>query len=201
MIVNKEPRTATPMNWLPTYYLSRMFNAEECATIIKESEDSGLFVQGRTIGDNNVTVTEQGRQVAIIQLAGGTLYEMMRQRILERLPDLNSCYQFELFGADEVFKEIHILKYVEGNFHGEHLDLAGYEEMCNRKLSLIVQLNPDYEGGELVLYNSYPEKPLTNSKQAGDAVVFPAWMPHEVRPVDYGTRYVLVVWLTGPKFR
>jgi PKHD-type hydroxylase len=64
---------------------------------------------------------------------------------------------------------------------------------------MIAFLTPpdEYEGGELML------KPAqyTVPQPQGALVIFPAWIPHEVKPVTAGIRRSLVTWVIGPCVR
>jgi PKHD-type hydroxylase len=70
-----------------------------------------------------------------------------------------------------------------------------------RKLSFTVQLSDtkDYKGGDLVFH--YKSQPVKAYREKGMVVVFPSTMLHEVTPVKKGTRYSLVGWVAGPRFR
>jgi PKHD-type hydroxylase len=72
----------------------------------------------------------------------------------------------------------------------------------DRKLSVVIQLsNPmsyqggDFEFGEPCDFNSQ------NFKPQGSVLVFPSFFRHKVNAVTSGTRYSLVSWVDGPKFR
>ncbi len=69
-----------------------------------------------------------------------------------------------------------------------------------RKLSISFLLNDDYEGGEIELA-PLPIDTSLYSLKAGEALLFPSWLPHRVRPVTSGTRYSLVAWMAGPRFK
>lgn len=59
-------------------------------------------------------------------------------------------------------------------------------------LSLVGNLNEDYEGGELVFFNGSREVAL----KTGDICMFPSCFlyPHEVREVRSGCRYSFAAW-------
>tara|TARA_B100001250_G_scaffold172535_1_gene148540 strand:+ start:2331 stop:2924 length:594 start_codon:yes stop_codon:yes gene_type:complete len=71
-----------------------------------------------------------------------------------------------------------------------------------RKLSCSLVLNdPDeYEGGEIQFhYHNAFYQSIKPPK--GTAIIFPAWLPHRVRPVRKGKRTSLVAWMRGPFFK
>ena len=59
-----------------------------------------------------------------------------------------------------------------------------------------INLNEDFEGGDLVFYDCDPIEQKT-----GNIIFFPSYLPHEVTPVTKGTRYSLVMWFLGNPWR
>jgi len=71
-----------------------------------------------------------------------------------------------------------------------------------RKLSCSLLLSDpsEYEGGEFQIhYERSYFKSLRPEK--GQCIIFPAWVPHRVRPIKSGKRISLVAWMEGPMFR
>lgn len=94
-----------------------------------------------------------------------------------------------------------LLKYVVGGHYGQHCDAETYNEetqvwkrVTNRHLSLLLYLDAEYEGGELV----FPKLNMVMTPKPGQIIVFPSNSNyvHGVRPLLSGTRHVLVCWLT-----
>jgi hypothetical protein len=83
-----------------------------------------------------------------------------------------------------------LLRYKEGQFYVEHTD--SFKDRP-RAVSCSFALNDDYEGGEWAFFNR--EKIIKVPK--GAAVMFPSnfMYPHEVMPVQKGTRYSIITWL------
>lgn len=103
------------------------------------------------------------------------------------------------YGEIEFFEIPYLLRYRVGGTYGKHADAEGYEQetqrwyrSCDRDVSLLIYLNDDYEGGEL-LFNrlNYTYKP-----QAGDLAMFPSGnlFLHQSLPITRGTKYALVSW-------
>ena len=116
----------------------------------------------------------------------------------------NAEWNFEISSAENY----QIGKYEVGDFYKNHIDGIGTEgtkmidpknpnlDNKTRKMSMSVNLNDDYEGGDLILYDCDPIKQKT-----GNATFFPSFLPHEVTPVTKGTRYSLVMWFLGNPWR
>jgi len=84
-------------------------------------------------------------------------------------------------------------------FYHWHTDFAGNRPL--RKISLSVQLArpEDYDGGDLELL--YSEGPHRLDKARGTFIAFPSFMLHRVTPVTRGTRWSLVAWIIGNRWR
>lgn len=76
-------------------------------------------------------------------------------------------------------------------FHGRSTEV--------RKLTVLVFLNDDFEGGKFYIANGhermYPEQ------KKGTVLIFPSFMPHGVEPITKGVRYSIVTWMVGPYFK
>ena len=93
-------------------------------------------------------------------------------------------------------ESINLLKYKKGNFYKRHTD-AFYQ--VNRQLSFIINLNTDYEGGELLFYYPHNQKPYSKvNLNTGDLIMFPSnfMYPHSIEPIISGTRYSIVCWFS-----
>jgi len=84
-------------------------------------------------------------------------------------------------------------------FYDWHTDFGELAPM--RKISITIQLSDpaDYDGGDLELL--YRNEPFRCDKTRGLAVAFPSFVLHRVAPVTRGTRWSLVAWITGPRWR
>ena len=95
-------------------------------------------------------------------------------------------------GIDQ--KEVTILKYENSGFYKPHTDHCSGSP---RTLSVVLFLNNDYEGGELVFKSlDYQKDILTVDVKPNRGIIFPSnfMFPHTVKPVSKGTRYAVVSW-------
>lgn len=87
-------------------------------------------------------------------------------------------------------------RYEPGMEYGEHVDdpVMGQGDMYRTDISTTIFLSEpdDYEGGELVIKDSYGERSIKLA--AGSAVIYPSHSRHYVAPVTRGVRYVAVTW-------
>ena len=96
------------------------------------------------------------------------------------------------------------LRYGVGGHYSTHIDtffeLNKIEMMHSvRKLTILLFLNDDFEGGKLFLKTG--RKKYYPPQEAGNVLVFPSFFPHSVDPVISGGRVSLVNWLVGPMFK
>lgn len=124
------------------------------------------------------------------------------------LEDLFIAANHNAFGVDVYsLREIQFTEYhdsIQAHYDWHNDVLWGEGRPVHRKLSMVIQLSDPagYEGGQLELKPFYlsppPEEEL---KKQGSVIVFPSFTEHRVTPVTKGTRYSLVAWMEGPKWR
>lgn len=123
-------------------------------------------------------------------------------RIQALVTNLNAEFQFDI---DEI-DQITFMKYMEphlgvgaGHFSW-HVD-CGYGESARRKISISVALNDahEFEGGEFCIFYRGPVN--LGGRSCGTALSIPSYVSHRVTPVTKGTRYVLVIFVLGPRIR
>lgn len=114
----------------------------------------------------------------------------------------------EFFGFDISFG-VHELQFTEyhsinkGKYDWHHDVFWENKRPHDRKLSVVIQLNDPstYSGGEFEFRAPHDSNELVQFRQQGSVLVFPSFFEHRVTPVTAGTRYSLVSWVDGPKFR
>ena len=99
---------------------------------------------------------------------------------------------------------IQFATYKKGDHYDWHRDTAIplREDGKIRKLSMTVNLNDDYKGGEMYIdtetnYGKKDPQQLKKLQTAGSISVFPSDKWHKVAKVTEGTRYSLVIWFMG----
>lgn len=186
----------------PFVTAQNFLNEQEIVEIIKIGKDANLsdIEEGKIGGrsKNNELDLEYRRSSISWIRSDVKENSWIFAKITDAINDINS--QFFNYDLD-LIQGLQFSEYGEkdNGFYGKHVDTS-YRSYRTRKLSFSVQLSDSnsYEGGDLKLY-------LSNSTEAsrtkGDLIVFPSYTLHEVTPVTKGTRYSLVGWAQGPKFR
>tara|TARA_R100001224_G_scaffold113263_1_gene98044 strand:- start:4124 stop:4687 length:564 start_codon:yes stop_codon:yes gene_type:complete len=102
--------------------------------------------------------------------------------------------KFTFMNEQMKLEDINLLKYGKGHFYQPHIDA---HFLLNRTLSIIINLNNDYEGGKICFHdNEKQHKVLDYKLDTGDLLVFPSTFlyPHSVEKVKSGVRYSMVAW-------
>lgn len=119
------------------------------------------------------------------------------QRLTAAVNTINQkFYQYDL----QYIEALQFTKYeAPAGWYGKHIDME-YSSPGTRKLSFTVQLtDPEsYKGGDLVIDIGTDHK---LKREKGTMCAFPSYLLHEVTPVTEGTRYSLVGWVVGPRWK
>lgn len=169
-----------------------------CDAIIKEYKNSDEWKKG-TIGDYNIDTNIRNCDSIFIS----------NQKSVNLNPKIRSDFDSEIFkvvsNCLKKYIDLHytylsniesdsgysLLRYKTGNFIGNHIDASN---RCSRELSLSINLNDNYTGGEFSFFN----KELKFKLKKGDVIVFPSnfMYPHEILPISSGERYSIITWIS-----
>jgi len=182
------------------FYL-KAFTPEECDRIIEIGESSVYSspVEEATLSTEG-TIDFSIRKSKISWVRSDVEHNnWLFQKITAYILDANKkFFEFDLIELES----LQFTKYVgtEKGFYSKHIDMMPKGHSC-RKLSFSIQLSdPDtYKGGSLVIYTS--KTPNEVQRDLGCVHFFPSYVLHEVIPVTKGTRYSLVGWVLGPRFK
>lgn len=120
-----------------------------------------------------------------------SIFEKIAQLVLEAN---QKTWNFHL---SSIWEPLQLTYYTadKGGHYDWHMDYADVPVNENRKLSLTIVLNGDFEGGELEFWDT-PKCEL----EIGSMVVFPSYLLHRVKPITNGERWSLVSWISGPSY-
>jgi predicted 2-oxoglutarate/Fe(II)-dependent dioxygenase YbiX len=101
--------------------------------------------------------------------------------------------KFPLIHNNKV-NQIDLLKYEVGGKYRYHIDTA---TDCTRSLSVIINLNDTYKGGDLIFVDQKEIEIKRYKLKKGTIIFFPSnfMYPHGIEPVIEGERYSIVSWL------
>ena len=139
------------------------------------------------------------RRSQVVFLGAEAKYDWLYDRIWVAAQECNR----QFFGVDiaGVEANIQVGRYDSSDrgFYDWHTDFAGLRP--DRKISISIQLSAaaDYDGGDLELL--YGQQPQRLDRTRGAFIAFPSFMLHRVTPVTRGTRFSLVAWILGARWR
>lgn len=177
----------TPM--APVLVLPRVFEADFCTQLVRlwakgDHKDGGVSSR---YGNVNLSHLKRTEDYTVVE-------PMIQKTISDRLayrigPELTKAFGFD---RQFTFDSHIVLSYsADGkHFFGAHRD-NGAPTTADRAFAVSLNLNDDFEGGELV----FPEYAgVRVSPPAGAAAVFSCSLLHQVLPVTRGRRFVLTTF-------
>jgi Rps23 Pro-64 3,4-dihydroxylase Tpa1-like proline 4-hydroxylase len=169
----------------------KKFSFDFCDNI-KKYADIVCKQKGQTIKPED----DLSREVLVYGLADNKQDNLYKSFIFSNISNVLKQYikTFKMITNCEI-SDVNLLKYPEGHYYKPHVD---YSLSTPRNLSVIINLNDDYVGGELYftsqdmqdIYKIYELK-------KGDTVIFPSnfLFPHGIMPMVQGTRYSIITWI------
>jgi len=180
----------------PVITAPNVFSPEECLEVIKLGRSFGVD-QSVTMDGRTKSETRDSENAWI---PPGLTSEWVYQRLVNVIKEVNkSNYQFDL----SYLENLQFTRYRNNQFYDKHVDdLSRLQYQMLRKLSFSLQLSsPEaYEGSDLLVF-AEGKDPVPASRQQGSMNFFPSFCVHEVTPLTNGTRYTLVGWVRGPKWK
>jgi PKHD-type hydroxylase len=159
-------------------------------------EHASLVTEGKLAPGNT---NAQIRRSQIVMLGDERRYDWIYDRIWGAAQECNRLFFCVDIAGVEANLQLGRYDSTDRGFYDWHTDFAGIRPQ--RKLSVSIQLSrpEDYDGGDLeLLYGTQPQK---LDKTRGTFIVFPSFMLHRVTPVTRGTRWSLVAWIAGTRWR
>ena len=178
----------------PVLVLPRVFEAEFCAQVMRlwhkgDHKDSGVSSRYGNVGMQDLKRTED------YMVTEPMMQKAISDRIAYRIgPELVKVFAYD---REFTFDAHVVLSYsAEGqHFFAAHRD-NGAPTTADRSFAVSLNLNDDFEGGELV----FPEySSLKVSPRAGAAAVFSCSVLHAALPVTRGRRFVLTTFFRTKK--
>ena len=158
--------------------------------------EHGSALSAGKLGTGGTAAEVRRSQVAFLDVER---YAWLYQRVWQAALELNRRYfNVEISGITE---RIQLARYdgADRGFYTWHTDFADLAP--RRKISISAQLSrpEDYEGGDLELL--FRDAPHKADRSRGALIAFPSFALHRVTPVSAGTRWSLVTWISGPRWR
>ena len=160
--------------------VNNVFSDKEIELLLDRWESIPVLHQSNgnwdTLSEGKTEIKSHNREVEIVGIPDGEI-----KFLSEKIRNVFSFVLDEEFGVEGPH---YFTKYNVGGFHGEHTDL-GVVNGVKRDRVITIQLNDNYEGGELILGGEVAPK------SKGSVIIYRGDMVHEVTRVTSGERFVI----------
>jgi predicted 2-oxoglutarate/Fe(II)-dependent dioxygenase YbiX len=189
------------------YVAPGFFDRATCNSIRREMQNSPSDF-GSVLNENHEFVVDESKRKVERALVSEETRALVTSRLMATMPSLEKHFGMPL----TVSEPLSFLMYKPGFFYGRHTDAnrdpKAPAKLQARRVSVSLFLNGEgnesehdtYSGGSLAFSGNWqknsrsghPGIPLTGEE--GLLLGFRADWPHEVLPVQRGTRYSIVTW-------
>jgi len=175
------------------------FTPRECSEILAQNQR--LYPQKSTVGTGGKGKYDpEVRAVDTYNIEYNKETSWIFEKIAKAVGQANAdYYKYDLYGITHGLQLLHY-KSTENGHYDWHID-CGDGEASHRKISVSIPLTDRaaYEGGNLMINNNGTEIRATDEQ--GSISMFPSYLLHQVTPVTSGERWVIVIWINGPRFK
>lgn len=188
------------MKGLWCYYLRR-WSPQYCAELIKRCEKYNF--ETAVVGAHEVQTEVRRSRIKFIPSSDPDFRDVFNDLWLMAI-EANQGWFGSHISRLEFFQLTEYQESDRGEYKTHHDVFWITNNEYHRKLSCTVQLTDStaYEGGNFELIDGQAELPKAEDlRTQGTAFFFPSFINHKVNPVTKGTRYSLVAWFEGPKWR
>jgi predicted 2-oxoglutarate/Fe(II)-dependent dioxygenase YbiX len=171
------------------YFTIKNFLSEhQCNEIIKFSLEN-LKLRDGLVGSE--IYDERIRKSSISFTNYDTVFPYIKENLLKEIVEKIKIKGYEINFENQPYQ---FTRYNKGEFYNWHTDSANNGYSADRYCSIVIQLNNDYEGGDLEMMKD--ETKIQFEKGTGNLFVFLSSITHRVNEIVDGTRYSLVSWFT-----
>lgn len=182
------------------FYGEYAFTKDQCEKILEWA--TTLYPTKSTIGagDNEGKYDPSIRAVDTYTIEYSDATKWIFEKIATAVGKANAdYYRYDLYGITHGLQLLHY-KSSENGHYDWHMD-CGDGPSAYRKISVSIPLTDRsaYEGGQLLVNNNGNE--IRAIDEQGSITMFPSYLSHTVKPVTKGDRWVIVIWINGPRFK
>jgi hypothetical protein len=175
---------------------SNFFSQEDCDFMIEYIDKESTRKQGHYTGETNPVWEEEPVMddgVCMLNISRTT-----EQKYLDKFWTAiqvadQMIYKYNIKGIYDNRLQAH--RYDIGDWYNQHSDFHPIKNFSSVKLTCIVFLNTDYEGGVFSLFDGTIIEP-----EVGKLIIHPSFAGHGVSPITKGNRYSCVCWGVGDTF-
>jgi PKHD-type hydroxylase len=165
--------------------IKHFISEEECKKIVEENSVKNLE-QGQVSGDLMGKDLKKIRDTKVINIEIPSLKKRIED-LLKAEIRIKGCELSDI-------TSFQFVKYEIDGHYDWHTDSGAGKIYEDRFCTIVIQLNNDYEGGEL-LYKEIDSDDVTFERGIGNLHIFNSSLSHKVTPVTSGNRFALVSWI------
>lgn len=161
------------------FTISDFLSKDECFRLLLKFKTQYSLKTAEVTGDNSNIRSSSIAFIESISEIDEKLKSILKEKIHLKGYDVTKLNKYQF------------TEYKEGEYYDWHVD-SNKDIYSDRYYSIVIQLNDEYDGGELELKDYI----TTNiPKKIGTLCMFPSNKLHRVTPVISGVRYSLVNWV------
>ena len=166
------------------------FSQEDCDYMIDDINKQSTRKKGHYTGGEAEVMDESVCMLNISEAYNQKYLDMFWTAI--KIADATT-YKYNIKGIYKNRLQAH--RYNVGDWYNPHSDFHPIQQFSSVKLTCIVFLNTDYEGGEFSIFDGTKIEP-----EAGKLIIHPSFAGHGVSSITKGNRYSCVCWGVGDTF-
>lgn len=176
-------------------YFKSYISKDTCENIINLSKD--MPVDKASIG------LEKNNNVKFVNIGNWKFKETFDALWKTQIQANQDFFNFHISRLDRFHITEHNQSYHDYTKPRSDMIWLNNDPYYHRKLSCIIQLSDpkDYDGGQVEITDAVFPPSKEELNQQGTIIFFPTILRHMVQPVTRGTRYSIVAWFEGPKWR
>ena len=163
--------------------IDNFLNQKECKTLLDYSLNNLDLNIAKVLTDDGAVVDSHRKSK--IGFDRYSEFDFLNKKVMELITNNVSVKGHDIEWNSRGYQ---FTSYKRGDYYNWHTDASD-----KRYCSVVIQLNEDYEGGDLEL--DLDGKKTSLNKGIGNSVIFLSSINHRVTEILSGTRYSLVNWL------
>jgi predicted 2-oxoglutarate/Fe(II)-dependent dioxygenase YbiX len=170
--------------------IKEFLTKEHCNILLETMKSNAELCPGRMGIDSHIDKTKRDSNILFFELKS---FPQIKEKLQSVLSEKIKMKGYELDFENE---KIQFTEYQKDGHYVWHEDSTP-DVFSERYCSLVIQLNNEYDGGELQLKESDfegNETIITFERGIGNLFVFLSSTTHRVAPIIDGNRYSLVGW-------
>lgn len=172
------------------FTIKNFLTEKECNDIIEYSSKNLSLSKG-LVGSNKIN--ESIRKSSVSFTNYDEIFPFIKHKLLNEIPKKIKVKGYEINFENQPYQ---FTTYNIGEYYHWHKDSGQSDLAADRYCSVVIQLNNEYEGGNLEMeFEKDQNFEITKfEKGKGNLFVFLSNIRHRVTEVTNGTRYSLVSW-------